>query len=91
MGDRYVGPKGRVLTYISLAEMPDIPYWIPSNLSHQQPTKPTMSFTSSSSNQVFITPAKEKISRTNSCTHVANALSMVGYPTNLEVGWTRDW
>ena len=71
--------------------MPDTPYWIPSNLSHQQPAKLPMSYTSSSSNKVFITPAKERISWTNSRAHIANALGMVGYPTNLEVGWTRDW
>jgi len=45
-----------------------------------------MSYTAPSSNRTFLTPNKEKISRTDARSHIANAFGMTGYPTNLEVG-----
>jgi len=48
-----------------------------------------MSYTAPSSNCTFLTPSKEGISRTDARSHVANALGITGYPTNLEVGYRQ--
>jgi len=95
MGDRYVGPKGRILTYISLAEMPDIPHWTLSNLSHngllitssfsRQLLSP-MAYTAPTSARVWNAPRGGTVSCMDPRSHLVDTLGLGGYKSNQEVG-----